>query len=200
MIKKLWIKWKMKYASYRSLAVLKRIANLPVEARVSMTEDEQALLRRLVEKLEPSQFITRNGKITYLAPDLEHVTLWDMLETRRAEDSVARIHSWTGGAYSPDTVTDCIRLDKYIIEQLKNADELENYIFNRPAGVSSAEADKDPIKEAKTLLGLVQITSELFQCSFEEAKKVNYSDSVLAMAKRMEEVEKEKQKLKNQKQ
>ena len=198
-MKKFIMKLRMKYASYKNLEILKRIANLGVDARLAMTHDEQTLLKTLVDKLEASQLITRNGKVKYIAPDLEHVTLWDMLETRRAEDSVARIHAWTSGAYSPDTITDCIRLDKFILEQLKNADELETIIFNRPRGAESEAAEKDPIKEAKTLLGLVQVTAELFQCSFDEAKKVNYSDAILAMAKRMEEVEKEKQRTKNMK-
>lgn len=188
----------MKYNRLKNLYVLKRVANMRVDARARMTQDEKTLLTELVKKLEPSQLITRNGKVKYIAPSLEDVTLWAMLETRRSEDSVQRIHQWTNGAYSPDTITDCIKLDKYILEQLKQADQLEDIIYNKPKGVGSEES-KDPIKEAKTLLGLVQVTAELFQCSFDEAKRVNYTDAMLAMSKRMEEIEKEKARIKNMK-
>ncbi|WAX10944.1 hypothetical protein BV741P2_00048 [Phocaeicola phage BV741P2] len=194
-MKKYTMKVKMWFSTIKNILILKRIANLRTDARVEMTQDEQRLLASLVEKLEPSNLITRNGKITYKAPALEDVTLWDMLETRRSEGSVERIRAWTGGKYSPDTVTDCIKLNKYILEQLKDADNLEEMIFNQPKEME--ESESDPIKEAKALLGLIQITAELFQCSFEEAKKVNYTDSVLAMSKRMEEIEKEKSKIKN---
>ena len=196
-MKKYTMKVKMWFSTIKNILILKRIANLRTDARLSMTQDEQRLLTALVEKLEPSNLITRNGKITYKAPTLEDVTLWDMLETRRADGSVERIHAWTGGKYSPDTVTDCIKLDKYILERLKDADNLEEMIFNQPKGME--ESESDPIREAKALLGLVQITSELFQCSFDEAKKANYTDAMLAMSKRMEEIEKEKAKIKNMK-
>ncbi|MFT0262956.1 hypothetical protein [Bacteroides faecis] len=43
---------------------------------------------------------------------------------------------------------------------------------------------------------MVQITSELFNCSFEDAKKINYSDVILAISKRHDEVEKQKSKTK----
>lgn len=198
-MRKYTMKVKMWFSKIKNLLILKRIANLRADARLPMTQDEQRLLTALVEKLEPSNLITRNGKIVYRAPALEDVTLWDMLETRRADGSVERIHAWTGGKYSPDTVTDCIKLDKYILERLKDADGLEEMIFNQPKGMEESESESDPIREAKALLGLVQVTSELFQCSFDEAKKVNYTDAMLAMSKRMEEIEKEKAKIKNMK-
>lgn len=54
------------------------------------------------------------------------------------------------------------------------------------------------IKQAKNLLGLVQVTAELFHCSFDEAKQINYSGAMLAIAKRNDEIEKEKRELKKQ--
>ena len=194
-MRKYTMKVKTWFSKIKNILILKRIANLRTDARLAMTQDEQRLLTALVEKLEPSNLITRNGKIKYKAPALEDVTLWDMLETRRAESSVERIHAWTGGKYSPDTVADCIKLDKYILEQIKDADRLEEMIFNQPK--EWEESESDPIKEAKALLGLIQINSELFQCTFDEAKKVNYTDALLAMSKRMDEIEKEKSKIKN---
>ena len=98
-MKKYTMKVKMWFSTIKNILILKRIANLRTDARLSMTQDEQRLLTALVEKLEPSNLITRNGKITYKAPTLEDVTLWDMLETRRADGSVERIHAWTGGKY-----------------------------------------------------------------------------------------------------
>ena len=50
----------------------------------------------------------------------------------------------------------------------------------------------EEIRKAKNLLGLIQITAELFHCSFEEAKKMNFTDAILAIAKKHDEVEKEK--------
>ena len=44
----------------------------------------------------------------------------------------------------------------------------------------------------------MQITAELFHCSFEDAKQINYSDAMLAIAKRNDEIEKEKREMKKQ--
>ena len=62
----------------------------------------------------------------------------------------------------------------------------------------SALTGTEEIRQAKNLLGLVQVTAELFHCSFEDAKKMNYSDAMLAIAKRNDEIEKEKKELKKQ--
>ncbi|WAX17467.1 hypothetical protein PM116P2_00048 [Parabacteroides phage PM116P2] len=77
------------------------------------------------------------------------------------------------------------------------ADQLERYLFQSNGGVSDED---DQIKQAKNLLSIVQLTAELFHCSFEEAKQMNYSDAILAISKRNEEIEKEKQQLKNSRQ
>ena len=56
--------------------------------------------------------------------------------------------------------------------------------------------EDDPIKEAKNVLTLVQATAELFKCTFEEAKRINYLDAMLALSKRHEENEKQKAEMK----
>ena len=43
---------------------------------------------------------------------------------------------------------------------------------------------------------MVQATAEAFNSSFAEAKKVNYLDAILALAKRHEDIEKEKAEIK----
>ena len=58
------------------------------------------------------------------------------------------------------------------------------------------KADTSPIAEAKNILGMVQMTAELMSCSFEEAKKINYSDAILAISRRHDEVERMKTKTK----
>ena len=87
---------------------------------------------------------------------------------------------------------------KYIREQIKTADNLERMLFPQGAGGPDAEPDAEPdtLKEAKNILTLVQATAELFNCSFEEAKRINYLDAILALSKRHEEVEKEKAEMK----
>ena len=78
-------------------------------------------------------------------------------------------------------------------------DGLEKIVLHNlmPGGESALTGD-ETIKQAKNLLGLVQITAELFHCSFEDAKQINYSDAMLAIAKRNDEIEKEKREMKKQ--
>ena len=135
----------------------------------------------------------------YRLKSIEEIGLWAILETRRAEDPIRRIEAWTDDNYSPTTLLDASKLDKYIIEQLEYADNLERVIFQnmRKSGESALTGDEN-IRQAKNLLGLVQVTAELFHCSFEDAKKMNYSDAMLAIAKRNDEIEKEKKELKKQ--
>lgn len=171
-------------------AALLRLANLAPDATADLTKEETDLLTKMVDLCTPSRLITRNGSTVYIAPTLEEVTIWNLLETRRATDSIERIEAWTGGKYSPDTIYDAIRLDKYIVDRLKDADSLEAAIFRTPQVAGAEEAD--PIKEAKNLLGIIQLVAELFNTSFENAKLLNYSDAMLAIAKKHEEVEREK--------
>lgn len=196
-MRKQYFKLKMKVADLINRITLLRVANIRLDFVGGITKDEHKLMQRFIELCMPSQVITRGGRAIYRLKALEEVTLWSILETRRADDSKGRIHAWTEGDYEPDILLDCIKADKYIIQCLKDADELESIIF-RNINTGGGDGDSDPIKEAKNLLGLVQITAELFHCSFEEAKKVNYSDAMLAIAKRHEEIEKEKQQLKKQ--
>ena len=190
-------KWYLKQVARHNVQVLKRIINLPPDTVVELTRDENALLSKVIKSVEASQFITRNGRIVYTLPSMETVTLWNLLEARRAETATASIEAWTGDQYSPDTVLDAVKASKYINEQLETADQLERYLFQSNGGVSDED---DQIKQAKNLLSIVQLTAELFHCSFEEAKQMNYSDAILAISKRNEEIEKEKQQLKNARQ
>lgn len=189
-----------KIANIRNRAVMLRIANMPAYGKVLMTWDEERLLKDMIKYINPSQVATRNGKVVYRLKDIEEISLWAILETRRAEDTLGRIKAWTDDNYEPVTVVDAVKLDKFIIKQLEIADALEQVVFQNmhDKGGESALTGDENIKQAKSLLGLVQITAELFHCSFDEAKQINYSDAILAIAKRNDEIEKEKRELKKQ--
>lgn len=199
------IKWirniGFKYSMLRNRSLLLRIANLPPDGTVPLTRDEEKLLTKTIKYLKPSQVATRNGKAIYRLKSIEEIGLWAILETRRAENPIKRIEAWTDDNYSPTTLIDAAKLDKYIVQQLGIADGLEQVIFQnmRNTGESALTGTED-IRQAKNLLGLVQVTAELFHCSFEDAKKINYSDAMLAIAKRNDEIEKEKKELKKQQQ
>lgn len=186
-------KYLLKFNMLRNRAVLLHIANLPPTGNVMMTGDEEKLLSLMVKFVKPSQVVTRDGKAIYRIKSLDEIGLWDVLETRRAEDAIRRIEAWTNEEYSPKTVIDAVKLDKFIAEQLENADNLESVLFQSMGkGDQNTFTGSDEVRKAKNLLGLIQVTAELFHCSFEDAKKMNYSDAILAIAKKHDEVEKEK--------
>lgn len=176
---------------YQRLYQLRRLANLKPDASENLSEDESRLLQSLSEFLLSSRWVTRKGRIVYTCPSVDDVTLWQMIEARQAETAIDRITGWTGG-YAPETVADMVKLTKYIAEQIGQADQLERMLL--PGAGKGGESN--PIEEAKSVLGMVQIAAELFHCSFEEAKKIDYSDVILAISKRHEEVEKQKSKTK----
>lgn len=192
-MRKKLIRWALRFNMTRNRAVLLRIANLPPTGTVTLTGDEEKLLNLMVKLISPSQVVTRNGKAVYRVKSIDEMGLWAVLEARRAEDAVARIEAWTGEEYTPKTVVDAAKLDKFIAEQLDYADKLEQVLFqqmtNRDGNTFTGDEE---IRKAKNLLGLIQITAELFHCSFEEAKKMNFTDAILAIAKKHDEVEKEK--------
>lgn len=199
-MKKFILKWIYRITAINNRKVLLRVANLPANGTVRITKDEEKLLKDMIKYCRPSQVATRNGKAVYRLRDVEGITLWPMLETRRAEDANGRIKAWTDDNYEPETIIDAAKLDKFIAKQLEIADGLEQVIFQNMHGKGgeSALTGDENIKQAKNLLGLVQITAELFHCSFEDAKQINYSDAMLAIAKRNDEIEKEKRELKKQ--
>lgn len=188
-----------RFSMLKNRTTLLRICNLPPEGVATLTRDEEKLLKGVIKYLKPSQVATRNGKAIYRLKGIEEIGLWAILETRRAEDAIRRIEAWTDDNYSPTTLLDAAKLDKYVCQQLEYADNLERVVFQnmRNTGESALTGDEN-IKQAKNLLGLVQVTAELFHCSFEDAKKMNYSDAMLAIAKRNDEIEKEKKELKKQ--
>lgn len=199
-MKKFILKWIYRITAINNQKVLLRVANLPANGTVRITKDEEKLLKDVIKYCRPSQVATRNGKAVYRLRDVEGITLWSMLETRRAENALERIKAWTDDNYEPVTVVDAVKLDKFIVKQLEIADSLERVIFQNMHGKGgeSALTGDENIKQAKSLLGLVQVTAELFHCSFDEAKQINYSDAMLAIAKRNDEIEKEKRELKKQ--
>lgn len=188
-----------RFSMLKNRTALLRICNLPPEGAATLTRDEEKLLKGVIRYLKPSQVATRNGKAIYRLKSIEEIGLWAILETRRAEDAIRRIEAWTDDNYSPATLLDAAKLDKYVCQQLEYADNLEHVVFQnmRNTGGSALTGDEN-IRQAKNLLGLVQVTAELFHCSFEDAKKMNYSDAMLAIAKRNDEIEKEKKELKKQ--
>lgn len=173
------------------LLALRMISNLKPDEMRELSEDDAELLRTMSEYLLPSQWITRNGNIVYSCPLLEDVTLWQMIEARMAETAMERIKGWTGG-HVPETITDMVKLTKFIAGEMERADQFERVLL--PAGGGTSE--RNPIAEAKSVLGMVQLASELMHCSFEEAKLINYSDVILAISARHEEVERQKSKTK----
>ena len=199
-MKKFILKWIYRITAINNRKVLLRVANLPANGTVRITKDEEKLLKDMIKYCRPSQVATRNGKAVYRLRDVEGITLWSMLETRRAEDANGRIKAWTDDNYEPETILDAAKLDKFIVKQLEIADGLEQVIFQNMHGKGgeSAWTGDETIKQAKNLLGLVQIMAELFHCSFEDAKQINYSDAMLAIAKRNDEIEKEKREMKKQ--
>lgn len=173
------------------LLALRMISNLKPDEMRELSEDDAELLRTMSEYLLPSQWITRNGNIVYTCPPLEDVTLWQMIEARMAETAMDRIKGWTGD-YVPETIADMVKLTKFIAGEMERADQFERVLL--PAGGGTSE--RNPIAEAKSVLGMVQLASELMHCSFEEAKLINYSDVILAISARHEEVERQKSKTK----
>lgn len=186
-------KYLLKFNMLRNRAVLLHIADLPPSGNVMMTGDEEKLLNLMVKLILPSQVVTRNGKAVYRVKSIDEMGLWAVLEARRAEDAVARIEAWTSEEYTPKTVIDAAKLDKFIAEQLDYADKLEQVLFQQMSNSDgNTFTGSDEIRKAKNLMGLIQITAELFHCSFEDAKKMNFTDALLAIAKKHDEVEKEK--------
>lgn len=192
-MRKKLMSWVLRFNMTRNRAVLLRIANLPPTGNVMLTGDEEKLLNLMVKLILPSQVVTRNGKAVYRVKSIDEMGLWAVLEARRANDAIARIEAWTSEEYTPKTVIDVAKLDKFIAKQLEYADSLENTLFQQiPKNDGNTFTGPEEIRKAKNLMGLIQITAELFHCSFEEAKKMNFTDAILAIAKKHDEVEKEK--------
>ena len=166
------------------------LSNLKPDAVMAMSQDERALMDTFAKLTVPSHLVTRKGRIIHAIPELEDVELWQMIEARRAETAIDRIKGWCG--YVPETVADMIKLSKFIEAEFHRADQLEDALLPRGGG----KADTGPIAEAKNILGMVQMTAELMSCAFEEAKKINYSDAILAISRRRDEVERMKTKTK----
>lgn len=185
-------KWTIRRISRKQrLMAMRAIANLRPDEMRELSEDDAELLRTMSEYLLPSQWITRNGRIHYTCPLLEDITLWQMIEARMAETAVGRIKGWTGG-YVPETIADMVKMSKFIAGEIDRADQFERVLL--PAGGGKVESN--PIAEAKSVLGMVQLAAELMHCTFEEAKLINYSDVILAISARHEEVERQKSKTK----
>lgn len=190
-IKDAW-KWTIRRISRKQrLMAMRAIANLRSDEMRELSEDDAELLRTMSEYLLPSRWVTRNGRIRYTCPSLENITLWQMIEARMAETAIDRIKGWTGG-YVPETIADMVKLSKFIAGEIDRADQFERVML--PAGGGKAESN--PIAEAKSVLGMVQLAAELMHCTFEEARLINYSDVILAISARHEEVERQKSKIK----
>lgn len=181
---------KRRVSRRQRLVSLQALANLKPDAVVALSQDERSLMDTFAKLIVPSHLVTRKGKIIHAIPELEDVELWQMIEARRAETALDRIKGWCG--YVPENVADMIKLSKFIEAEFVRADQLEAALLPRGGG----SADTSPIAEAKNVLGMVQMTAELMACSFEEAKKINYSDAILAISKRHDEVERMKTKSK----
>lgn len=179
---------------------LEYICNLHPNYKGGLTSDQAATLNAVAEYVQADRFVTKNRRVVYTLPGIEQVTLWQLIETRRAETATEKVTKWCTpvegqpAEYSPDNIYHLLSTMKYIKEQIGAADALEKQLFPQGAGGPDTEADE--LKEAKNILTLVQATAEAFNCSFAEAKKVNYLDAILALAKRHEDIEKEKAEIK----
>lgn len=185
---------------YNNAKQLEFICNLHPCYKGRLTSEQSKLLEKVSEYVQASRFVTKNRRVVYALPSIEKVTLWQLIETRRAETATEKVTKWCTpvegqtAEYSPDNIYHLLTAMKYIREQIKTADDLERTLF--PQGAGGPDAEPDTLKEAKNILTLVQATAELFNCSFEEAKRINYLDAILALSKRHEEVEKEKAEMK----
>lgn len=190
---------------YNNAKQLEFICNLHPCYEGRLTSEQSKLLEKVSEYVRADRFVTKNRRVVYALPSIEQVTLWQLIETRRAETATEKVTKWCTpvedqpAEYSPDNIYHLLSTMKYIKEQIGAADALEKQLFPQGAGGPDAggpDAEPDTLKEAKNILTLVQATAEAFNCSFAEAKKVNYLDAILALAKRHEDIEKEKAEMK----
>ena len=194
--RRLW--WKA--CRYYNSRQLKYICNLHPNYKGGLTSDQSAILNAVAGYAKADPFIMKNKKLVYRIPRIEDVTLWQVIEARRSETATEKVTKWCTplehkpAEYAPDNVYHLLCATKYIKEQIEIADGLEKRLF--PFSTSDGEGVDDPIKEAKNVLTLVQATAELFACSFEDAKRINYMDAMLAISKRYEENEKQKAEMK----
>lgn len=192
-MRKKLIRWALRFSMLRNRAVLLRIANLPPTGTAALTSDEEKLLSTMIKLATPAQVVTRNGKAIYRLKSIDEIGLWAVLEARRAADTMARIGAWTDEEYMPKTIMDAAKADKFITGQLEYADKLEKLLFQQMSnGEGNTFTGDEEIRKAKNLMGLIQVTADLFHCSFEDAKRINFTDAILAIAKKHDEVEKEK--------
>lgn len=193
---------RMWYALCRrnNAAQLKFICNLHPSYRGALTSDQAVALNAVAEYVQASPLVTFKGKLVYRVPALEHVTLWQVIETRRAETATEIVTKWCTplegrpAEYAPDNVYHLLSTSKYVKTQIEMADKLEQRLF--PFATQDATPEEDEIKIAKNVLTLLQATAELFNCTVQEAKRENYLDAVLAISKRHEENEKQKAEMK----
>lgn len=193
---------RMWYALCRrnNAAQLKFICNLHPSYKGALTSDQAAALNAVAEYVQASPLVTFKGKLVYRVPALEHVTLWQVIETRRAETATEIVTKWCTplegrpAEYVPDNVYHLLSTSKYVKSQIEMADELEQRLF--PFASQDSTPEEDEIKIAKNVLTLLQATAELFNCTVQEAKRENYLDAVLAISKRHEENEKQKAEMK----
>lgn len=193
--RRLW--WKI--CGYYNRKQLEYICNLHPNYKGGLTSDQAATLNAVAEYAKADPFIIKDRKLVYRIPRIEDVTLWQVIEARRSETATEKVTKWCTpiehkpAEYAPDNVYHLLCATKYIKEQIETADGLEKRLFPFDAG---STPEDDPIKEAKNVLTLVQATAELFACSFEDAKRINYLDAMLALSKRHEENEKQKAEMK----
>ena len=194
--RRLW--WKL--CKYYNSRQLKYICNLHPNYKGGLTSDQAATLNAVADYVQASPLVTFKGKLVYRIPALEHVTLWQVIETRRAETATEIVTKWCTplegqpAEYAPDNVYHLLSTSKYVKTQIEMADKLEQRLF--PFATQDATPEEDEIKIAKNVLTLLQATAELFNCTVQEAKRINYLDAMLAISKRHEENEKQKAKMK----
>lgn len=185
---------------YNNRKQLEYICNLHPSYTGGLTSDQIKLLEKVSEYVQADPLITKRGRIVYRIPRLEDVTLWQVIEARRSETASEIVTKWCTpiegqqAGYAPDNIYHLLAATKYIKEQIESADQFEKTLF--PMMGETSDTEDDPIREAKNILTMLQATAELMACSTEQAKRVNYLDAMLALAKRHEENEKQKAEMK----
>ena len=149
---------------YNNAKQLEFICNLHPCYEGRLTSEQSKLLEKVSEYVQADRFVTKNRRVVYALPSIEQVTLWQLIETRRAETATEKVTKWCTpvedqpAEYSPDNIYHLLATMKYIKEQIAAADALEKQLFPQGAGGPDTEADE--LKEAKNILTLVQATAE----------------------------------------
>lgn len=122
---------------YNNAKQLEFICNLHPCYEGRLTSEQSKLLEKVSEYVQADRFVTKNRRVVYALPSIERVTLWQLIETRRAETATEKVTKWCTpvedqpAEYSPDNIYHLLSTMKYVKEQIEAADALENSCSRR---------------------------------------------------------------------